>query len=192
MIRTTGIGRRGLLAGASALGAGLLAPASLRAQEAFPSRTIEVVTHAGVGGGTDITARMMMVGAPGEFRQELTVVNRTAGSGAQALQYLASKPADGHTIILMTQTHLLTMLRNRNLPQLTDLIPLARATDAVPDADRALEADGTDAVVEGAAARIAQEFEVFDTGPGFDDEDFAAVVELGEEGDAAGGGGLGR
>jgi tripartite-type tricarboxylate transporter receptor subunit TctC len=129
MTRTTGIGRRGLLAGASALGAGLLAPASLRAQEAFPSRTIEVVTHAGVGGGTDITARMMMVGAPGEFRQELTVVNRTAGSGAQALQYLASKPADGHTIILMTQTHLLTMLRNRNLPQLTDLIPLARATD---------------------------------------------------------------
>lgn len=129
MTETTRIGRRGLLAGASALGAGLLAPASLRAQETFPSRTIEVVTHAGVGGGTDITARMMMVGAPAEFRQELTVVNRTAGSGAQALQYLASKPADGHTIILMTQTHLLTMLRNRNLPQLTDLIPLARATD---------------------------------------------------------------
>ena len=39
---------------------------------------------------------------------------------------------------------------------------------------------------------IAEEFEVVDIGPGFDDEDFAAVVELGEEGDAAGGsGGLG-
>lgn len=119
------IGRRGVLA----LGAGLLGAGSARAQEPFPSRTIEVVTHAGVGGGTDITARMMMVGAPAEFRQELTVVNRTAGSGAQALQYLASRPADGHTIILMTQTHLLTMLRNRNLPQLSDLVPLARATD---------------------------------------------------------------
>jgi putative tricarboxylic transport membrane protein len=120
--------RRGLLAGA-ALGAGLLAPASLRAQERFPSRTVEVVTHAGVGGGTDITARMMMVGAPAEFGQEFTVVNRTAGSGAQALQYLASKPADGHAIILVTQTHLLTMLRNRSLPQLSDLIPVARATE---------------------------------------------------------------
>jgi tripartite-type tricarboxylate transporter receptor subunit TctC len=120
--------RRGLLAGAAALGAGLSAPHSLRAQETFPSRTIEVVTHAGVGGGTDITARMMMVNAPGVFKQEFTVVNRTAGSGAQALQYLASKPADGHTIALITQTHLLTQLRNPSLPQFADIIPLARAT----------------------------------------------------------------
>ena len=114
----------------SLLGAGALAlaPSSLRAQEAFPSRTIEVVTHAGVGGGTDITARMMMVQAPGEFGQEFTVVNRTAGSGAQALQYLASKPADGHTLILVTQTHLLTQIRNPSLPQFADLIPIARAT----------------------------------------------------------------
>ncbi|WP_137181582.1 tripartite tricarboxylate transporter substrate binding protein [Roseomonas sp. AR75] len=120
--------RRGLLLGGAALGAGLAAPRSLSAQEAFPSRTIEVVTHAGVGGGTDITARMMMVQAPGVFKQEFLVVNRTAGSGAQALQYLASKPADGHTIILVTQTHLLTQLRNPNLPQFADLIPVARAT----------------------------------------------------------------
>jgi tripartite-type tricarboxylate transporter receptor subunit TctC len=90
---------------------------------------VEVVTHAGVGGGTDITVRMMMVQAPGEFGQEFTVVNRTAGSGAQALQYLASKPADGHTLLLVTQTHLLSMLRNRSLPQLSDLIPVARATE---------------------------------------------------------------
>ena len=60
------------------------------------------------------------------------------------------------------------------------------------DAHRALWADGTKAIVEGAAPLIAEEFEVVDIGPGFDDEDFAAVVELGEEGDAAGGsGGLG-
>lgn len=117
------------MTGAAALGAGLLAPPSLRAEERFPSRTVEVVTHAGVGGGTDITVRMMMVHAPAEFGQEFTVVNRTAGSGAQALQYLASKPADGHTLILVTQTHLLTMLRNRSLPQLSDLIPVARATE---------------------------------------------------------------
>jgi tripartite-type tricarboxylate transporter receptor subunit TctC len=128
MTQTSMLRRRGLLAGSAALGAGLLAPASPRAQDAFPSRTIEIVTHAGVGGGTDITARMMMVQAPAVFRQEFTVVNRTAGSGAQALQYLASKPADGHTIILVTQTHLLTQLRNPNLPQFADLIPVARAT----------------------------------------------------------------
>ncbi len=113
----------------AAAGAALALPASLRAQPRFPERTIEVVTHAGVGGGTDITARMMMVQAPAEFGVEFMVVNRTAGSGAQALQYAASKPADGHTILLMTQTHLLTMLRNRSLPQFGDIVPVARATE---------------------------------------------------------------
>ncbi|MGG5812438.1 Bug family tripartite tricarboxylate transporter substrate binding protein [Falsiroseomonas sp. CW058] len=117
--------RRGLLAA----GGAILAAPSLRAQERFPSRTVEVVTHAGVGGGTDITVRMMMVQAPAEFGQEFTVVNRTAGSGAQALQYVAGKPADGHTLLLVTQTHLLSQLRNRSLPQLSDLIPVARATE---------------------------------------------------------------
>jgi tripartite-type tricarboxylate transporter receptor subunit TctC len=126
------IRRRGLLLAAAAGGSatGLLgAPRILRAQEAFPSRPIEIVTHAGIGGGTDITARMMMVQAPGEFGVEFVVVNRTAGSGAQALQYLASKPKDGHTILLMTQTHLLTMLRNRTPTQFDDLVGVARATE---------------------------------------------------------------
>ena len=96
----------------------------------YPERNITLIVPYGAGGGTDITARMMMVGAAGEFRQELIVVNRTAGSGAQALQYLASKPADGHTLILVTQAHLLTQLRTPNIPPCADLIPVARATTA--------------------------------------------------------------
>ena len=100
------------------------------AQEKFPSKPIEVVTHAGVGGGTDITARMMMVQAPAEFGQELVVVNKTGGSGAAALGYTASKPKDGHTIMLITQTHLLTILQGRGGGVKADeIIGLARATD---------------------------------------------------------------
>ena len=52
---------------ASRLGLGaavaLLLAGAAGAQEKFPSKPIEVVTHAGVGGGTDLTARMMMVQA---------------------------------------------------------------------------------------------------------------------------------
>lgn len=100
------------------------------AQAKFPSRPIEVVTHSGVGGGTDITARMMMVHAPAELKTELVVVNRTGGSGAAALQYAAERPRDGHTILLITQTHLLTILRNKaGNVKYEDLVPLARATE---------------------------------------------------------------
>jgi putative tricarboxylic transport membrane protein len=120
--------RRRVLAfagGAAALAA--LKP--LHGQEKFPSKPIEVVTHAGVGGGTDITARMMMVHAPGVFKTEFVVVNRVGGSGAAALQYMLEKPRDGHTIALITQTHLLTILRSKGKFKYEDLVPLARATD---------------------------------------------------------------
>ena len=114
----------GFAGGAAALG---ILPA--RAQEKFPSKPIEVVTHAGVGGGTDITARMMMVHAPGVFKTEFVVVNRVGGSGAAAMQYMMEKPHDGHTIALITQTHLLTILRSKGKFKYEDLVPLARATD---------------------------------------------------------------
>ncbi len=99
------------------------------AQDKFPSRPIEVVTHAGVGGGTDITARMMMVHAPGVFKTEFVVVNRVGGSGAAAMQYMLDKPRDGHTIALITQTHLLTILRSKGKFKYEDFVPIARATD---------------------------------------------------------------
>lgn len=100
------------------------------AQEKFPSKPIEVVTHAGVGGGTDITARMMMVQAPAAFGQELVVVNKTGGSGAAALGYAAGKPKDGYTIMLITQTHLLSILQGRGAGVKADeMIALARATE---------------------------------------------------------------
>ncbi len=70
--------RRTLIAGAGAA-AGLGCLPSL-AQEKFPSKPIEVVTHSGAGGGTDITARMMMVHAPGIFGTELIVANRVGGA----------------------------------------------------------------------------------------------------------------
>jgi putative tricarboxylic transport membrane protein len=100
-----------------------------RAQDKFPSKPIEVVTHSGVGGGTDITARMMMVHAPGVLKTEFVVVNRTGGSGAAALQYMLDRPRDGHTIALVTQTHLLTIMRSKGQYKYDDLVPLARATD---------------------------------------------------------------
>jgi len=120
--------RHGLLL-AAGLGV-LAAPRILRAQGApFGSRPIEVVTHSGVGGGTDITARMVMVHAPAELGTELIVVNKTGGSGAAALAYAAQRPKDGHTLLLLTQTHLITMLRSRTATQLNDMVGVARATE---------------------------------------------------------------
>ncbi|WP_066476731.1 tripartite tricarboxylate transporter substrate binding protein [Bosea sp. WAO] len=112
------------------LGLAVLAAGAVRAQEAFPSKPIEVVTHAGVGGGTDITARMMMVQAPAALKTELAVANKTGGSGAASLGYAVSRPKDGHTIMLITQTHLLTLLQGKGAGvKVGDLVGIARATE---------------------------------------------------------------
>ncbi len=119
--------RRTFATGAAAVAG--LAWTPLRAQEKYPDKTIEVVTHAGVGGGTDITARMMMVHAPGAFKTEFAVVNKVGGSGAASLAYAASRPRDGYTIMLITQTHLLTILQGKAPVKYDELVALARATD---------------------------------------------------------------
>lgn len=119
---------------ASRLGLGaavaLLLAGAAGAQEKFPSKPIEVVTHAGVGGGTDLTARMMMVQAPAALGTEFVVANKTGGSGSASLGYANSRPKDGYTIMLITQTHLLTLLQGKaGAVQPGDLIGLARATE---------------------------------------------------------------
>jgi len=75
----------GFAGGAAALSA--LKP--LHGQEKFPSKPIEVVTHAGVGGGTDITARMMMVHAPGVFKTDL---NAAILEGPRGQEFLLRTP----------------------------------------------------------------------------------------------------
>ena len=118
--------RRTFVSGAAATAALVWAPSW--AQEKFPSKPIEVVTHSGAGGGTDITARMMMVHAPGVFGTELVVANRVGGSGAAALAYAKERPRDGHTILLVTQSHLLTILGGKSAVKYDELVALARAT----------------------------------------------------------------
>jgi tripartite-type tricarboxylate transporter receptor subunit TctC len=114
---------------AAVLAAGLALAAPAAAQEKFPSKPISMVTHAGPGGGTDITTRMMMVAAAKPVGQELTVVSKTGGSGTVALQYALSQPKDGHTVLTITQSHIFQLLQGK-VQGLTvdDLVGVARAT----------------------------------------------------------------
>ena len=90
-----------LIAGVTALAA------TATAQDKFPSQTIEVVTHAGAGGGTDVNARMMMLRARRELNADMVVVNKRGGGGALSMNYFADRPADGHTILTFTIGHAL-------------------------------------------------------------------------------------
>src|SRR3989440_5884786 len=72
------------------------------AQAAWPERPITLIVPWGAGGGTDATARIIGSLLEKELGQPVNVVNRTGGSGVVGHQAIASSPADGYTIGMIT------------------------------------------------------------------------------------------
>ncbi len=99
------------------------------AAEEYPSKTIEVVTHAGAGGGTDITSRMMMLRARRVLGQDMVVVNKRGGGGSVAMDYYLDVPADGYSILTFTIGHAAELAKGKTKMTLDDIRPIARGTD---------------------------------------------------------------
>ena len=96
----------------------------------FPGdKPIELVIHSSYGGGTDVTARMMLIRTRRELKADMFVSSKRGGSGAKAQAYLMSKPADGHTIMALTQSHLYTMAQGKSKMKIDDIVGIARAMD---------------------------------------------------------------
>jgi len=103
--------------------------AGMQARADYPDKTIEVVTHAGAGGGTDVTTRMMMLRARRALQQNMVVVNKRGGGGAAAMDYYLSVPADGYSILAFTIGHAATLALGKTKMTLDDIRPIARGTD---------------------------------------------------------------
>jgi len=99
------------------------------AAEEYPTKTIEVITHAGNGGGTDVTTRMMMIRARRELGADMVVVNKRGGGGATAMDHYLTQEADGHSILTFTIGHSATVALGKTDMTLDDVRPIARGTD---------------------------------------------------------------
>lgn len=97
--------------------------------QAAEKPAIEVITHAGAGGGTDVNSRMMMLRGRRTLKQDMVVVNKRGGGGAAAMNYFMSRPADGNTILTFTVGHAITMAKGKTKLKVEDLAPLARGTN---------------------------------------------------------------
>jgi putative tricarboxylic transport membrane protein len=99
------------------------------AQEKFPSKDIEVISHAAPGGGTDTTIRTWLPAAQKVLGQDMVVVYKQGGGARAAQEYFKSRPADGYTIMALTQTHLYTIARGNSPITIDDMKGLVRAMD---------------------------------------------------------------
>lgn len=97
--------------------------------EAADKPAIEVITHAGAGGGTDVNSRMMMLRSRRVLKQDMVVVNKRGGGGAAAMNYFMTRPADGNTIMTFTVGHAITMGKGKTKLKLENIAPIARGTN---------------------------------------------------------------
>lgn len=108
---------------------GFFVPGNGWAQAFKPTRPVEVVVHAGPGGGSDVLARAVAEINEKEklVPQRLQVVNKPGGGSAVANAYLAEKKGDTHTIGFTTNTFVVTPLTRKEAKYtLKDLTPIAR------------------------------------------------------------------
>jgi putative tricarboxylic transport membrane protein len=95
----------------------------------MPTRPVELVVHSAPGGGSDVFAHAVAAMANAEklLPQPLRVVNRTAGASAQAMEYLAQKRGDDHTLAVFTNTWIATPLARKDaVHTVKDFTPLVR------------------------------------------------------------------
>ncbi len=116
--------RRSLLAAGAGL---LLAPATLRAQPAWPNRPIRIVVPFGLGGSADVVARFLAEPLAAALGQPVVVENRPGAGAVIGTDLVAKSAPDGHTLLLMSNTHTAneTLLPSRPYVLLRDLAPVA-------------------------------------------------------------------
>jgi putative tricarboxylic transport membrane protein len=95
----------------------------------LPSRPVELVVHSAPGGGSDVFAHAVIAMAEAEklLAQPVRVVNKTTGASAQAMDYLAERKGDDHTLAIFTNTWLATPLtRKEPTRAITEFTPIVR------------------------------------------------------------------
>ena len=70
---------------------------------------IQANTHAGFGGGTDVTTRMMLLRTRRYLKQDMQLVNKKGGGGATSMDYMMTLPADGQHTLTLTTGHAVSM-----------------------------------------------------------------------------------
>jgi tripartite-type tricarboxylate transporter receptor subunit TctC len=82
----------------------LLATPLLGLAQNYPNKPVRIMVGANAGGGTDIIARMLAEKMGEAFKGSFVVENKPGASNTIAADLTAKAPADGHTLLVATNT----------------------------------------------------------------------------------------
>jgi tripartite-type tricarboxylate transporter receptor subunit TctC len=107
--------------------AAALPAVALAAAQSFPVKPIRLVVPFAPGGGTDVTARYMGTRLAERLGQPVIVDNRPAASGVVGADLVAKATPDGHTLLVVSVTFVISSALQKNLPyEVKDFAPITQ------------------------------------------------------------------
>jgi tripartite-type tricarboxylate transporter receptor subunit TctC len=94
--------------------------------QAYPSRAVKIVVPFGVGGPADIYARYIGAKISETMGQPVVIENRPGGGAIVGSEAVAKSPADGYTLLMMSNTHTVneTLIPKKPYVLMKDLAPI--------------------------------------------------------------------
>ncbi len=105
----------------------LLAALSCNAwSQAYPARTVKIIVPFGVGGSADVYGRFLAAKLTDATGQSFVVENRPGGGAVIGSDAVAKSPADGYTLLVMSNTHTVneTLIPKKPYVLMKDLAPV--------------------------------------------------------------------
>ncbi len=95
--------------------------------QAYRARAIKIVVPFGVGGPADIYARFIGAKLQEALGQPIVVEDRPGGGSIVGTEVVAKSPADGHTLLMMSNTHTVneTLIPKKPFDLMRDLAPIS-------------------------------------------------------------------
>ncbi len=85
------------------------------AQQTYPSKTLRIIVPAGPAGGVDTIARLVASPLGAALGQSVVAENRPGAGTLLASELTAKAAPDGHTLLMVTNSHAINATIHRNL-----------------------------------------------------------------------------
>lgn len=112
---TTSLLRRRLILSSAAAAVTSFSPWA-QAQQAYPSRPVQLIHGFGAGGNADVVARLVAQKLQAYLKQPVVVDIKSGAGGVIATNYVAKASPDGFNIVMLTGAHTVSAALRKSLP----------------------------------------------------------------------------
>ena len=99
----------------------------LHAAETYPERPVTVIVPFAAGGSADVYARLLAPRLQAALGQSFIIDDRPGAGSLIGTEYVKNAPADGYTLLLISNTHTVneTLFAKKPFKLMTDFVPIA-------------------------------------------------------------------